>query len=73
MKKVRYLHLALIHIFGSSSERRTDDVPGQQHLFDEAEVEQDLALLEEETVIRERTRKTKETWWYCWWRSIGMM
>ena len=31
-------------LFGSSSERRTDDVPGQQHLFDEAEVEQDLSL-----------------------------
>ena len=50
-------------IFGSSSERRTDDIPGQQHLFDEAEaeVEQDLSLLEEETVIREHTRKKKAT------------
>ena len=48
-------------LFGSSSERRTDDIPGQQHLFDEAEVEQDLSLLEEETVIREHTRKKKST------------
>ena len=48
-------------LFGSSSERRTDDIPGQQHLFDEAEVEQDLSLLEEETVIREHTRKKKAT------------
>lgn len=35
-------------LFGSSSERRSDDIPGQQNLFDEAEVEQDLSLLEEE-------------------------
>ena len=48
-------------LFGSSSERRTDDVPGQQHLFDEAEVEQDLPLLEEKTVIREHNRKKKAT------------
>ena len=44
-------------LFGSSSERRSDDIPGQQNLFDEAEVEQDLSLLEEETVIREHTRE----------------
>ena len=44
-------------LFGSSSERRTDDIPGQQNLFDEAEVEQDLSLLEEETVIREHSCK----------------
>lgn len=48
-------------LFGSSSERRTDDIPGQQQLFDEAEVEQDFSLLEEETVIREHTRKKKAT------------
>ena len=42
-------------LFGSSSERRTDDIPGQ--LLDEAEVEQALSLLEEETVIREHTRE----------------
>ena len=33
-------------LFGSSSERRSDDIPGQQNLFDEAEVEQDPSLLE---------------------------
>ncbi len=46
-------------LFGSSSERRTDDIPGQQNLFDEAEVEQDLFLLEEQTIIRKHTRKKK--------------
>ena len=35
------------------------DVPGQQNLFDEAEVEQDASLLEEETVIREHIRDRK--------------
>ena len=48
-------------LFGSSSERRSDDIPGQQNLFDEAEVEQDPSLLEEETVIKEHTRKKKAT------------
>ena len=48
-------------LFGSSSERRSDDIPGQQNLFDEAEMEQDPSLLEEETVIREHTRKKKAT------------
>ena len=48
-------------LFGSSSERRSDDIPGQQNLFDEAEVEQDPSLLEEETVIKEHTRKRKAT------------
>ena len=42
-------------LFGSSSERRSDDIPGQQNLFNEAEVEQDPSLQEEETVIREHT------------------
>ena len=46
-------------LFGSSSERRSDDIPGQQNLFDEAEVEQDPSLLEAETVIKEHTRKKK--------------
>ena len=32
-------------LFGPSSERRSDDIPGQQNLFDEAEVEQDPSLL----------------------------
>ena len=42
-------------LFGSSSERRSDDIPGQQNLFDEAEMEQEPSLPEEETVIREHT------------------
>ena len=41
--------------------KKSDDIPGQQNLFDEAEVEQDPSLLEEETVIREHTRKKKAT------------
>ena len=48
-------------LFGSSSEKRSDDIPGQQNLFDEAEMEQDPSLPEEETVIREHTRKKKAT------------
>ena len=48
-------------LFGSSSERRSDDIPGQQNLFDEAEKEQDPSLPEEETVIKEHTRKKKAT------------
>ena len=48
-------------LFGSSSERRSDDIPGQQNLFDEAEIEQDPSLPEEETVIKEHTRKKKAT------------
>lgn len=47
-------------LFGTSSERRSDDIPGQQELFNEAETEQDpSSLLEEETVIHEHTRKKK--------------
>ena len=46
-------------LFGSSSEKRSDDIPGQQNLFDEAEMEQAPSLLEEETVIREHIRKKK--------------
>ena len=46
-------------LFGSSSEKRSDDIPGQQNLFDEAEMEQAPSLPEEETVIREHTRKKK--------------
>ena len=48
-------------LFGSSSERRSDDIPGQQNLFGEAEMEQDPSLLEKETVIKEHTRKQKAT------------
>ena len=46
-------------LFGSSSERRSNDIPGQQNLFDEAEIEQAPSLLEEENVSREHTRKKK--------------
>lgn len=46
-------------LFGSSSERRSDDIPGQQNLFDEAEMEQVPSLLEEETAIWEHTHKKK--------------
>lgn len=48
-------------LFGTSSEKKVTDVPGQLNLFDEAETEQDLSLLEEETCIREHTRKKKAT------------
>ncbi len=48
-------------LFGPSSEKRSDDIPGQQSLFDEAEMEQAPSLLEEDTVIREHTRKKKAT------------
>ena len=48
-------------LFGASSEKKVLDVPGQLNLFDEAEVEQDMSLLEEETCIREHTRKRKAT------------
>ncbi len=37
-------------LFGSSSERRSDDIPGQQNLFDEAEMEQDPPLPEEDQI-----------------------
>ena len=47
-------------LFGSSSEKRSDDIPGQQNLFDEAEMEQAPSLLEEETVIREHTVKRRQ-------------
>lgn len=41
-------------LFGTSSERRSDDIPGQQELFNEAETEQDpSSFMEEETVIHE--------------------
>ncbi len=48
-------------LFGSSSERRTDDIPGQQNLFDEAEAELELSRFEEAAVVREHTRKKKAT------------
>ena len=48
-------------LFGTSSEKKTADVPGQLNLFDEAETEQDMTLMEEETCIKEHTRKKKAT------------
>lgn len=48
-------------LFGSSSEKKTVDVPGQLNLFDEAETEQDMTLPEEETCVKEHTRKKKAT------------
>lgn len=47
-------------LFGSSIKRRTDDIPGQQHLFDETEVEQDLSLWEEEALIGEEYVRRSE-------------
>jgi len=40
-------------LFGSSSERRSDDIPGQQNLFDETEMEQDPSLRPSENLIFE--------------------
>ena len=58
LEQVDYLTKKL---FGSSCERRTADMPGQQNRVDEGEMEQDPALREEETVIKEHTRKKKAT------------
>ena len=46
-------------LFSSSSERRSDEIPRHQNLFDKAEMERDPSLLEKETVIKEHTRKKK--------------
>lgn len=48
-------------LFGTSSERKAVDVPGQLNLFDEAEMEQDPSALEDETIVQEHTRKKKST------------
>lgn len=42
-EQVDYLTKKLL---GSSCEKRADDISGQQHLFDEAEVKQDLSFVE---------------------------
>ena len=55
-EQVNYL---IKKIFGSSSERQSDDFPGQLNLFDEAEMESDSSLTEKEIVIKEHTRKKK--------------
>ncbi len=48
-------------LFGTSSEKRNHDIPGQLELFNEAESEQDPALLaaEEEEVIESYKRKRR--------------
>ena len=50
-------------LFGTSSERRKDEFPGQLSLFDEAEQEQGSFISEEEAAITvpEHTRKKKST------------
>lgn len=50
-------------LFGSSSEKRGYDIPGQLSLFDEAEMEQDQSALPEpeETVVKEHVRRKKPT------------
>ena len=50
-------------LFGSSSEAKAVEVPGQLNLFDEAETEQALSLLEDEdeTLVKEHIRKKKAT------------
>ena len=44
-------------LFGASSEATTIDVPGQMTLFDEAEMEQDFSIPEDEMPVKEHTRK----------------
>lgn len=46
-------------LFGSSSEKKVTDIPGQLHLFNEAEQEHDPSFPEEETVVKMHTRKKK--------------
>lgn len=46
-------------LFGTSSEKKVLDIPGQLSFFDEAEVEQDPELLEEELTVKEHVRKKK--------------
>ena len=48
-------------LFGASSEAKTIDVPGQMTLFDEAEMEQDFSIPEDEMPVKEHTRKKKST------------
>ena len=49
-------------LFGRSSEKRSDEFPGQLHLFDETEQTQDPSFPEEETVaVQSHTRKKKST------------
>lgn len=48
-------------LFGSSSEKKVIDIPGQLSLFDEAEQEQDPSLPESDSIVKEHTRKKKST------------
>ena len=50
-------------LFGSSSEKKAAEIPGQLNLFNEAEQEQDPAFVEEEgtTTVKSHTRKKKAT------------
>lgn len=50
-------------LFGTSSERRMDDVEGQLHLFNEAETLQKEAvmILDIESTVKAHTRKAKTT------------
>ncbi len=49
-------------LFGTSSEKKVLDIPGQINLFNEAEQEADYSLPEEDvTIIKEHTRKKKAT------------
>ena len=48
-------------LFGSSSEKRPANIPGQLNLFNEAEQEQTPFLPEDETLIKEHSRKKKAT------------
>ena len=59
-KSIDSLCAIIDYLFGSSIKRRTDDIPGQQHLFDETEVEQDLSLWEEEALIGEEYVRRSE-------------
>lgn len=48
-------------LFGSSSEKRSADIPGQMNLFDEAEVEHDFSVPEDKVLVPAHTRKKKAT------------
>lgn len=50
-------------LFAPSSEKRSSEIPGQMHLFDEAEAEQELSGSddEEQTAVSAHTRKKKSS------------
>ena len=47
-------------LFGSSSEKRTLDIPGQLNLFNEAEMEQDPAAAEAEEMAAQLSGKKRK-------------